>query len=216
MTRQVADRIFINNVEYSLVTGIELPINHEKMISLSDEEHLALFDDGDEERKLNLKRVNDEIESKHTLTGEDAYRLTDHEICERNKYTYISPAAGTYSSSCWRRYIATWEIKESKLYLRAVTGRFNLETDHPIFCDWYTGKLNVPSGELLHQDMMFRYYDVYEEELIIEILNGIVVSRNCIKHDKADYYRFTCEQSDVFIGPVISRGLRLRRWLEED
>jgi len=78
-----------------------------------------------------------------------------------------------YSSSCWRRYVGTWEIKDKKLYLINIKGMYKLLDSQPLFSDWYSGVLTIPQGEMLeyvHSDFL----SVYEKEIQITIDKGNV------------------------------------------
>ena len=53
------------------------------------------------------------------------------------------------STACWRQYIGTWEIKDGKLYLVDIIGKYKKIGDEPIFADWFTGRLKIPMGEIV-------------------------------------------------------------------
>ena len=85
-----------------------------------------------------------------------------------------TPEDFMWITSCWRGYVGSWEIKNNKFFLRNLTGCFRLDSDMPIFADWFTGVLRVPRGErLVYIHMGFG--SIYEEELHIKIVNGCVV-----------------------------------------
>lgn len=99
-------------------------------------------------------------------------------------------------SALWRGYLATWEIKDDKLYLIRVV-KDGCSSDAPayplsnlfpgkkgpIFADWYTGTLVVPQGERLKYVHM-GYQSVYEKELHIAIKDGNVVGTKTIDNRK--------------------------------
>lgn len=80
----------------------------------------------------------------------------------------------TESTACWRRYVATWEIKAGRLYLRGVTGRYQLNSTEPLFADWVSDVLWVPHGELL-QYVHMGFDSLYEFDMVISVSDGIVV-----------------------------------------
>jgi hypothetical protein len=47
------------------------------------------------------------------------------------------------SSSCWRGYIGSWEIKEGRLYLIKLERDLKLDMTTPLFADWVSGELNI-------------------------------------------------------------------------
>ena len=86
------------------------------------------------------------------------------------------------ASTCWRGYVGTWRIRNNVLYLvdfeACYPANIEIELDF-IFArkkqiaDWFTGKLRVPFGEIIH-----RYtndvYPMHEKEMHFEIEKGIV------------------------------------------
>jgi len=91
-----------------------------------------------------------------------------------------------FSTACWRQYIGTWELKDGKLYLVDVKGRYKKTSDKPIFADWVTTVLRVTSGELLHYVHM-GFGSVYEFENHIKIENGIVVAERRVDNRNKDF-----------------------------
>lgn len=47
------------------------------------------------------------------------------------------------SSSCWRGYLGSWEIKDGRLYLVKLDRNLKLKGDEPLFADWVSEELNV-------------------------------------------------------------------------
>ena len=190
MTRQVSDILIFEGEKYPLLSSIYLPENDTRVAKLTDEEYKALFDDGDEERKENLRKVNEEIQAKinshEKLTGEARYVLSDEESERLEKYTYRSSAYYTSSTACWRRYIATWEVKDGVLYLSSIVGRYNLLSDEPIIADWYSSTVKVGVGKVLDSNMVMAAGDIYEKENHIVIENGRVISTTFIDRNEED------------------------------
>jgi tetratricopeptide (TPR) repeat protein len=84
-----------------------------------------------------------------------------------------------FSTACWRRYIGTWEIKDGQLYLAGIRGIYKLLGQEPLFADWFTGVLRVPRGKILHY-VHGDFLSVYEEEVRVNIENGVVVKTRVI------------------------------------
>ena len=84
-----------------------------------------------------------------------------------------------FSTACWRRYVATWELKDGCFYLVAVHGVYGMTGSEPIFADWFTGVLRIPSGKLLHYVHM-GFGSVYEFETHLKIERGIVIEERRI------------------------------------
>jgi hypothetical protein len=97
------------------------------------------------------------------------------------------------STSCYRGYVATWEIIHDGLYLIDVEfytphGTAGIEYVFPLMkgkkikAVWYTGELRIPLGDCI--DYVHRDYDsIYESDWLISIVKGNVIS----KQYKANY-----------------------------
>ncbi len=66
------------------------------------------------------------------------------------------------STACWRGYQGTWEIVDGLFYLVGLEGRYQLAGDEPLFADWFSGTLRVPSGKQLRY-VHGGFGSVYEE-----------------------------------------------------
>ncbi len=86
-----------------------------------------------------------------------------------------------FSTACWRGYIATWAIREGRLYLVDIAGRYKLASEEPIFADWVSGVLRVPRGKVARYAHM-GFATVYESELHITVEKGQVVAVNLVEH----------------------------------
>lgn len=102
---------------------------------------------------------------------------------ELQKKQWKPPKEALISSANWRGYLATWEIRDDKLFLKDVTitvsdpkeergiTRKRITGDlYPgaaeVFADWYTGALIVPDGEMTRYVHMgygssFDHYQVF-------------------------------------------------------
>ena len=101
------------------------------------------------------------------------------------------------STACHRHYVATWEIIDDLLYLVKINGDYSALEPLPFFADWITGTLVVPKeGKMLGR---IAYWIVYEEELHIEVKNGVIqkttVVDNRTKYSEED---FKCDNDDEF------------------
>ena len=104
-------------------------------------------------------------------------KLTDEEYKALHDIT-------TSSTACMRRYISTWKIKDNKLYLIAIKGRYKLSTEVPLLADWFTDILKIPAGKILHQDLITPLADIYENEICMSINKGAVISSKIIDRHK--------------------------------
>lgn len=110
-------------------------------------------------------------------------------LCETplNAYfalTGVTPQFQVETTACWRGYIGSWEIKDSRLYLIDIGGSYEdgspitLESlfpgfPHRVFAHWYSGTLRVPQGELLKYRHM-GWASTFERDLLIDVEDGVV------------------------------------------
>jgi hypothetical protein len=89
----------------------------------------------------------------------------------------------------WRGYVATWEIDNGVLYLKAIkawidnkeVGLDYLFPNHQgrVKATWFSDKLRVPQGKLLDY-VHLGYGSIYEKDLIISFWNGKVIRQEII------------------------------------
>jgi hypothetical protein len=94
------------------------------------------------------------------------------------------PEIGLTKSSCWRGYIATWEISDKSLYLIDIVFHSPEEdvgmdylfpnNSGKIKADWYTGELRIPFGKNLY--FVSDYGPVYESDLFLKVKKGNVIN----------------------------------------
>lgn len=51
------------------------------------------------------------------------------------------------STACWREYIASWCIKDKKLYLTSIYGASKLDGDEPLFAEWFSCAIRLTEQE---------------------------------------------------------------------
>ena len=90
------------------------------------------------------------------------------------------PARYVGSTACWRGYVGTWEIRDKRLYLVKLQGRFVLDGDEPLFADWVHQTVAVPQGRLV-QYVHMGFQSRYESELWIDISGGVETKRETIE-----------------------------------
>lgn len=57
------------------------------------------------------------------------------------------PDAWGIRSSCWREYVATWEVRDSMVWLNELEGNFKLGTDTPMLALWMTDTFRVVNSD---------------------------------------------------------------------
>ena len=92
-------------------------------------------------------------------------------------------------TACWRGYITSWKVEDSKLFLTGIeTENENLELEKvfpgkntPLFADWFSGELRVPKGEMT-QYIHMGYESKYESDLFLIVDNGLVINEHLINN----------------------------------
>jgi hypothetical protein len=83
-------------------------------------------------------------------------------------------------TACWRGYVGTWELRRDHLFLNSIEGSYEL-TGEPIHAIWFSGVLRIPKGQLL-QYVHMGFGSVYEEEIHVKIVDGLVTKERCVDH----------------------------------
>jgi hypothetical protein len=103
-----------------------------------------------------------------------------------NYWTKKNPKPGIQlpDTSCWRGYVATWEIFDNNLYLIDIEfhtpkGDVGISYLFPnntgnIKADWYTGELRIPFGEPFKIDR--DWVSLYDSDLFFIIKKGKVIN----------------------------------------
>lgn len=89
-----------------------------------------------------------------------------------------------FSTACWREYFCTWEIKDERIYLNKVQGRYALKKA-PVFADWVNMVLCLPHGEVLVSFYQGREILTFETEVTIE--QGRVVKIEEVDNREKDW-----------------------------
>jgi hypothetical protein len=81
------------------------------------------------------------------------------------------------NTGCQRRYVATWAIRDERLYLEDCVGIYRLDGEGPLLAEWVKEKLRIPQGEVL---LHVGFDLIQERDLILDIKYGKVVSREVV------------------------------------
>lgn len=117
--------------------------------------------------------------------------VNDARIIELKDDEILGPRI-VFSTACWRKYIGTWEIKDGSFYLVKIEGCFKLQSAEPIFADWVTCRLRIPSREIL-QYIHMGYESIFEQELMVDIEKGVVIALTLIdnRQNKVSFWKAT-------------------------
>ena len=95
------------------------------------------------------------------------------------------------STALVRGYIATWKIKNKKLYLVSLIGfiennekvdlNYLFPNKKEVFADWFSGQIRIPEGNLLKK-IRIGYASVFERDKILKFNKGICISDNTINN----------------------------------
>jgi len=117
------------------------------------------------------------------------------------------------STSNWRGYFATWEVKNDQLLLKdirilvAKEGGLRSGTERrsvlsqvfpgrsDIFADWFTGNIIIPDGKLVEYVHM-GYASTYDSYIILSVEGGVLARR--WKANKAAFEEFRDSQFAAF------------------
>jgi len=124
------------------------------------------------------------------------------------------PKGGAQSTALWRGYVATFEIKDSLLFVKDITiqiwdttanGNQTIKwksvlnevfpDQKEVKVDWLTGLLVLPYGKLINYVHM-GYGSTYENYLLLEINNGTFVKGK--EFDSKGYEKFKEKQFRAF------------------
>lgn len=118
-----------------------------------------------------------------TINGEDLNLAAAplEEFFRRNPVK--RPAFSSFNSGCMRGYVASWEVREGRLYLTGIRMVCDTESsfasifpDAPdgVFADWVSGELRCSSGRLLEVDNA-GFGGRREFETTLEVEEGVVL-----------------------------------------
>jgi hypothetical protein len=111
------------------------------------------------------------------------------------KRPYFTIGPNTFSTSNWRGYVATWEVKDNTLYMTNIESwiedrRATLESLFGSKCQngkveatWFSGKLRIPDGKEL-QYVHMGYGSVYERDIILTVKVGKVTKTEIVDNTK--------------------------------
>jgi hypothetical protein len=101
--------------------------------------------------------------------------------------TGTTPGFSAPHTALWRGYVATWEIRDDRLYLVGLKSHLpdgregtlgDLFPDSPdrVFAHWYSGTLRVPQGKEIGY-VHAGFGSIHESMLCITVCKGIVSDR---------------------------------------
>ena len=134
------------------------------------------------------------------------------------KKQWTPPEEALISSANWRGYLATWEIKGGKLFLKDVSiAVVNPKDEHDdmrksitgdlypgaaeVFADWYTGALIVPDGKMTRYVHM-GYGSSFDHYQVFRVHAGKVVEHLSMTGAEFETYKerkfAACRKTDAY------------------
>ena len=146
-------------------------------------------------------------------------------LCEEPLAPYLAlmtnrPRFDASCSALWRGYVGTWELRDGRLWLVAVSGELesgaSVSVDAlfpgealPIFAGWYSGTLRVPQGQLLDY-VHCGYSSIYERDLLVDVEHGVVVKSHLRTNAVALHADASCRNELTSIGSLAGNPDRKR------
>ena len=134
------------------------------------------------------------------------------------------PKSNVISTSLWRGYVATWEIKENQLFLIDV-GILKGSSDDlqsvmeqmfagskEVLAKWFSGYIIVPDGKLVNYVHM-GYASTYEKYIMLRIENGVL--KRDATADTATFAKFRDAQFAAYKKTDTYRGAFAKLVTEE-
>ena len=149
------------------------------------------------------------------LNGKTYYIYTNPLRAFLEKNPGKIPESEIVSTSLWRGYVASWEVKDGRLVLTDVgilhsvkkSGESGFSTElrsvmsevfpgqKDVLAEWFTGHIIIPNGKLVNYVHM-GYASTYEKYIILRVEHG-VVTRN-LAVDTAGFVKFRDAQFASF------------------
>lgn len=88
-----------------------------------------------------------------------------------------------FSTMCWRNYFAAWSIRNGRLFLQRIDGKYALSGVGPLFAEWVSETLRVVGGDVVRHRHA-GYGARWATELEIVVCHGAVRQTRPISPDR--------------------------------
>lgn len=148
------------------------------------------------------------------------------------KHPDRKPKGGVISSALWRGYVAAFEFRTNRLFLKDIRIQiWNEKEDgtswksvrdeivpkgEELFIDWFTGILVLPGGELVNYVHM-GYGSTYSNYILLELKDGGLTGQRSFDHKQYEEFREKQFQAYRKTEEYKQRveDLKKRRWNQE-
>ena len=150
--------------------------------------------------------MTSQIDDTVIIDGEDAVGCTGPVIAKDHPCIYkladdeVNPLANF--SACWRAFQAEWEIKNNRLYLNKIIGKYKILSEEPIFADWFTGTLRANKGEILVYGPDNEWV-ICEFNIKIVIKEGLVLENDVTDNRDKDLNELIHRYTQAGFPPII-------------
>lgn len=138
------------------------------------------------------------LEGTHTSIACDMGIAEHRRIRKLNVEEAGASYPGVFSTPCRRNFLASWAIKDGRLYLIDIIGIYSLIGEELLYADWYSGTLCIPAGEMIRRPHI-GYSGIYERELYIEVMGGIVIRQSEKRHDLKECFADPGQDAPSFL-----------------
>ena len=115
-------------------------------------------------------------EGRNLLLACENVLLTSHpRIVEVTHEEAVASNSHCFTTACWRGFVGEWEIKDGRLMLNRVTGKYRLVGSAPLFAQWFSGELRIPTGPMIEY-VHGGYMSKFASEMFLQIENGVVTN----------------------------------------
>lgn len=81
-----------------------------------------------------------------------------------------------FTTACWRNFVAQWEIREGRLYLVSLTGKYRLTGGESLAAEWISRTLHIEEEEVITDFWDQDYNSGFPRAFTVEVERGIVVA----------------------------------------
>lgn len=107
-------------------------------------------------------------------------------LCQNPRIVTVSDEEARASCSvfmttaCWRDFVAQWEIRENRMFLVGIAGRYRLENGEPMPADWVSGSFEVREDEVITDFWDPDYNGGLPREFVVQVQRGIVAASSYV------------------------------------
>jgi hypothetical protein len=86
-----------------------------------------------------------------------------------------------FTTACWRNFVAEWEIREGRLYLVNLTGKYRLTGAEPMAAEWISRTLHINEEEVITDFWDEDYNSGAPRAFTVEVERGVVMASTYVQ-----------------------------------